>query len=432
MKTILLICMMTQATCCLATFSIVAVDTVTREVGGAGASCINNSRIINDLLIGIGAIHTQSYYLRGNQTYANSLMLAGVSPDDIMDSLVAHDFGGNPSIRQYGLVDLTREGESAAFTGENCTDWAGHRVGPGYAIQGNILLSEHIVDTMEYAFTHTTGRLDEKLMAALEAAKIPGADTRCLPSKSAISAFVRVARVTDNLINPYLDLDVPSTSGNVDPIDVLRTDYDQWQIDIATSADPIFTTITALRDTLSIGGDTTTIVIALRNNQNQPLPEATELTAWTGSFADVSQPVYSGNGNWTCQLFSPIIPQTDTIFVFSFGGTRPIELRGPTVVYELPTTVDPLPIVPTEFTSHVWPNPFNSTVNIQFTNPAHGIVRVSIHDLLGREIVELLNENSAQGHQQVQWQADHQATGLYFVRITSASHHSTTKILLLK
>ena len=43
-----------------ATFSIVAVDTQTGEVGSAGGSCIANSIIISDIHPGIGAIHTQS------------------------------------------------------------------------------------------------------------------------------------------------------------------------------------------------------------------------------------------------------------------------------------------------------------------------------------------------------------------------------------
>jgi uncharacterized Ntn-hydrolase superfamily protein len=413
-----------------ATFSIVAVDTVTREVGGAGASCINNSRIINDLIIGVGALHTQALYIRGNQNYAHELMFAGFAPDDIVDSLIAHDFSGNPEVRQYGIVDLTRQGASAAFTGDNCTDWAGHRTGPTYSIQGNILLSEHIVDTMEYAFTHTTGRLDEKLMAALEAAKIPGADTRCLPNKSAISAFIRVARITDNIINPYLDLDVPSTSDAVDPIDVLRDDYDQWFVDISTSADPINSSITPIRFQLNTGGDTTTVVIELRNNRNEPLPPETELTAWTSAFADVTQPVWIGNGTWTCVLTSLASPQTDTIYVFSFAGIRPIELRGPTIDYQ-PLAVNPDPITPGEFTLRAYPNPFNSEITISFSVPFPAHATVQIYNLQGREVAQLIDEN-IQRDRLLPWNATNNPTGLYFIHATSNQSSTITKVFLLK
>ena len=65
------------------TFSIVAVDTNTKEVGSAGGSCIANSIIISDIHPGTGVIHTQSYYLPANQSYASSLMDEGYSPDEI-------------------------------------------------------------------------------------------------------------------------------------------------------------------------------------------------------------------------------------------------------------------------------------------------------------------------------------------------------------
>jgi len=123
------------------TFSIVAVDTVTGEIGSAGASCVGpiggvGAFILSDVIEGIGGIHTQASYLAQNQQNARARMLEGLSPQQIIDWLVANDAGGNPTIRQYGIVDLTRNGESAAYTGSNCTNYKNHVTGPGYAIQG--------------------------------------------------------------------------------------------------------------------------------------------------------------------------------------------------------------------------------------------------------------------------------------------------------
>ena len=92
------------------TFSIVAVDPGTQEVGSAGASCINGSIIISDVHPGIGAVHTQSYWNSTNQNNASDLMDQGYTPEEIIEYLVENDAQGNPSIRQYGVVDLvTRE-----------------------------------------------------------------------------------------------------------------------------------------------------------------------------------------------------------------------------------------------------------------------------------------------------------------------------------
>jgi len=224
----------------LATFSIVAVDPTTGEVGSAGASCVSGSIILSDVHPGLGVIHTQAYYRAANQTYARLLMDQGHSPAEIIDSLVVHDAQGNPTIRQYGIVDLVDGGRTAGYTGVNCTDYKNHVLGPTYAVAGNILLGQQILDGMESAFLGTPGTLADRLMAALQGANVPGADTRCLPSRPAISAFLRVARPGDPVDDLWLDLNVNSTSGGQNPIDILQGLYDQWvatDVAVAGTAD---------------------------------------------------------------------------------------------------------------------------------------------------------------------------------------------------
>ena len=102
-----------------ATFSIVAIDTLTGQIGSAGASCISNSIIISDMLPGIGVIHTQSYWNEINQDSAGNLMEQGYSPQEIIDWLVNNDADNNPSIRQYGIISHFEGGSRSAYTGEN-------------------------------------------------------------------------------------------------------------------------------------------------------------------------------------------------------------------------------------------------------------------------------------------------------------------------
>lgn len=211
------------------TFSIVAVDPVTGQVGSAGASCIAGAIILSDVHPGVGAIHTQAYYLAQNQNYARSLMNLGLSPQQIIDSVVAHDAQNNPTIRQYGIVDLVGGGRSAAYTGVNCDPYKNHITGPTYSIQGNILLGQQILDSMKSRFLNTPGQLAVKLMAALQGAKVIGADTRCLNrGTSSISAFIRVANPNDPVNNLYLDLNVNNTPVGRDPIDSLQVLFNNW------------------------------------------------------------------------------------------------------------------------------------------------------------------------------------------------------------
>lgn len=235
---ILFILIVTLSSISQDTFSICAIDTLTGEVGSAGASCIGAPQIpqgcyiLSDVIPGIGVIHTQAYYLAANQNYAHQLMIDGLSPQQIVDSLVANDAQNNPYQRQYGVVNFNMFAGSAlcaAYTGSNCDDYKNHIIGPNYTIQGNILLGQQILDSMEARFLATEGELACKLMAAMQGAKVIGADTRCLDDGvSSLSSFLRVAQPSDPPNNLYLDFNVPSTPDGIDPIDSLQVLMDEW------------------------------------------------------------------------------------------------------------------------------------------------------------------------------------------------------------
>jgi len=224
------------------TFSIVAIDPITGEIGSAGATCGDNitwpgtpgAALISDIIPGKGAVHTQSYWNSTNQYNAHQQLLNGASSQEIIDWLVANDSEGDASIRQYGAITTINDSiTSAAFTGSNCFDYKNHLIGENYSIQGNILLGQSILDSMESRFVNTDGSLADKLMASLQGAKVIGADTRCaIENVSSLSAFLRVAQEDDNSDNIYLDIIVPSTLDQIDPIDSVQTLYNTWQNNI--------------------------------------------------------------------------------------------------------------------------------------------------------------------------------------------------------
>lgn len=230
------------------TFSIVALDTITGEIGSAGASCLdeiqfpgsNGAIIISDLLPGRGAIHTQSYWNATNQANARLRMEEGLSSQEVIAWLKANDAQGGFAWvnRQYGVVDFDPQGHprSAALTGSGCLNWKGHKLGTNYSIQGNILLGPEILDSMEARFLAATGPLSDRLMACLQGANVPGADSRCLQNgTSSLSAFIRVAKPGDADDSLSLDLNVPSLPAGMEPIDSLQRLYNQWKTTIATT-----------------------------------------------------------------------------------------------------------------------------------------------------------------------------------------------------
>lgn len=159
----------------ITTFSIVACDTTTGELGVAVASkFFAVGSVVPWAEAGVGAVATQAY---ANTTFGPRglvLMKEGKTPDVALKELLGAD--DRPQRRQVGMVDAS--GKSATYTGDSCLTWAGGRRGPGYAVQGNILAGEAVVAAMEDAYLHTPGTLADRLYAALLAAEANGGDAR--------------------------------------------------------------------------------------------------------------------------------------------------------------------------------------------------------------------------------------------------------------
>ena len=158
------------------TFSIVAADPKTGEVGVAVASrFFAVGTVVPHAKAGVGAVATQSYANTGFGPHGLSLLSHGNTPQKVLEVLLGNDKGRNK--RQVGLV--TASGASASYTGISCNSWAGGRSGPNYAVQGNILTGEEVVAAMEKAFLSTVGRpLGARLYAAIEAGDAAGGDSR--------------------------------------------------------------------------------------------------------------------------------------------------------------------------------------------------------------------------------------------------------------
>lgn len=219
------------------TFSIVAADSTTREVGSAGASCVDlfaagftDATFLGQLLPDTGAINTQAAYLPANQNNARARMRTGETPAQIIGWLAKHDVENNPLIRQYGVVGFKGDNVSAAgYTGSNCINYKNHITGNidgiYYSIQGNILLGQEILDSMEYRFRNESGDLACRLMAALQGAKVVGADTRCAPDgTSSLFAFLKVAQPSDTYGNPSFSISLRTRDNTgIEPIDSLQS-----------------------------------------------------------------------------------------------------------------------------------------------------------------------------------------------------------------
>jgi len=203
------------------TFSIVAVDTLTGEIGVAVASkFLAVGAVVPYARAEIGAIATQAW---GNTTFGPrglELLKEGYSPQEVLNILLENDTLRER--RQVGIVNV--RGESAAYTGKGCMDWAGHIIGPGYSIQGNILAGEQVVKAMERSFLEAKGELADRLLRALEAGEAAGGDRR--GKQSAALLVVRKGGGYSGYNDRYVDIRVDD---HPNPIKELKRIYKIWK-----------------------------------------------------------------------------------------------------------------------------------------------------------------------------------------------------------
>lgn len=124
---------------------------------------------------GVGAVTTQSWTNPYLAIEALRLMQAGASGPEALDQVLGTDAAKD--VRQIGLVDA--QGREAVWSGEQCTPWFGHRTGPGFAIQGNMLVGPETIEAMASAFAGSEPlELGERLLLTLEAGQAAGGDKR--------------------------------------------------------------------------------------------------------------------------------------------------------------------------------------------------------------------------------------------------------------
>lgn len=211
-----------------ATWTIVAVDPVTREVGSAGASCTPFVAGVARLVPGRGAVVAQAQSNMAAKARASERIAAGVAPAAVIAEIANPAFDSTFAGQQYGIASLVRGGgDSAAFTGEQTPAARGHRLGPGFAVQGNVLASEAVLDATARAFTAAAGKpLADRLLRALEAGSRAGGDARC-GAKTAQSAYLGVARPGDPPAMPSLRVVVATErEDGRNPVALVRRRFD--------------------------------------------------------------------------------------------------------------------------------------------------------------------------------------------------------------
>ena len=242
-----------------ATWSLVAVDPETGEVGVAIASCVDGTILGNPdepmvpvvLIAGQAAAVSQAQLNLEAPDRIRHLVAAGVGPADIVAELVSPRFDELASLRQHAVVD--RSGVAWAYTGEDNPDEAFDTQADGVSVQGNTLTSREVVDNSLAAFNDAMGQgvgLDGALVQGLVAGSVAGGDRRC-GDQTALFAQLSVVSPDQGLDDVQLLTVLAGTDGATNPVIELADAFSQGSsgvIDLRprSSSGPIVLAVTAI------------------------------------------------------------------------------------------------------------------------------------------------------------------------------------------
>ena len=89
--------------------------------------------------------------------------------------------------------------------------------------------------------------------------------------------------------------------------------------------------------------------------------------------------------------------------------------------------------MPDEYSiSNAYPNPFNPTTEFTYSMPEEGMVNISVYDISGRLVVEIVNGWKNAGVYPAIWNAHDIASGIYMINISINEFHDIQKIMFIK
>lgn len=357
----------------LATWSIIIIDTRTREIAIGSATCLTNFNLLRGLpvvLVDVGAAAAQSS-VDGSGVNRRRIwdgLLAGKHPEEILAILLETD--ASHQSRQYGIVDVKGNAVTASgsLNGAYANGLTG-RVGTlVYAIQGNVITGQPVLDQAELAILNTPGGLPEKLMASMQAARSMGGDGRCSCrfndpvgcgsppptfTKSAHIGFMVVTRrgdvdgtcSQDGCANGtyYMRFNIRTQDQAApDPVLQLQQLFDNWRASLIAEPDAVESLATISPPALPADGSSSAeLIVETLDWTQQPASATTSLIVdhddGSAGSCHVGPVTDLGNGRFSVTLTAGTTFGTDRFRITATGSLGPrILIPSPTLTLAAP------------------------------------------------------------------------------------------------
>lgn len=253
-------------------------------------------------------------------------------------------------------------------------------------------------DVRDYGGTNSTGPLSST-------------HQRWWPGRDAAGTAISWGPETKPLADRYIQIEVAPKAGynfKITKVEMYMAagGTGNMRANVAFSTDPTFTTSTSIADTIKL-------------KQGSQKPEDTVI-------------VYTGNvevkagGKFMVRIFPWYTGgNSNSKYVY----LQKVSVTGTTS----PGTSVEESSLPVEFNlNQNYPNPFNPATKISFSLPKEGFTKLTVYDLLGNQVSTLVKEKLSAGTHSVNFDATNLPSGVYLYSLSSGSHSSTKKMILIK
>lgn len=126
-------------------------------------------------------------------------------------------------------------------------------------------------------------------------------------------------------------------------------------------------------------------------------------------------------------------PDSDILYVLTKTDLYKVENGQPTSIKQVPVSTEEAPEIPNAVSlKQNYPNPFNPTTNIEFELDKTTFTKLTVFDVLGRKVRELVNEIRPAGPNTIEFNATNLASGVYLYRLEANGVVQTKRLTLIK